>query len=137
MLSVHILSLLFAFATIFVADKDALAWMRGKKTTLNARRVRILHWCTWLALLGLTGSGIVMLYPTAGYLLSQPLFVMKMLFVVVLYINAILIGRFSHIAVERPFASLTADERIKLILSGAISSVSWLGAAILALAFFR
>ena len=98
MLTTHVLAVLFSLTTVFAADKDALAWMRGKKKILNARRVQFFHVLTWSGLIVLSVTGAILSYPMLRYLLGQPLFIMKLLFVAILFVNAILIGRFSHIA---------------------------------------
>ncbi len=137
MLTTHVFAVLFSLLTVFAADKDALAWMRGKKRTLDARRIRLLHVLTWSGLITLIVSGAILSYPMLGYLLSQPLFIMKLLFVATLLVNAALIGKFSDIATVRQFSRLSPNERMRLMTSGAVSSFSWAGALVLALVVFQ
>ena len=137
MVALHLFSMFFSLGVIFAADKEALAWMRGKKTTLRRRRMLIYHILTWTGLSGLIVSGTMLFLPMRSFLLSQPLFIMKLLFVAVLIVNGILIGRFASLSAERSFASLSWDERMPLFVSGAVSSFSWLGAVVLALILFK
>jgi len=137
MLAVHILTVIFSLCVVFMADKEALSWILGRKYVLGKRRVAIFHYLTWACLATLTVSGAFLALPMLSYLLTQPLFIMKLLFVAILLINAILIGRFSDIAIERPFAELTWDETMPLFTSGAISFFGWSGAVLLALIVFQ
>jgi len=129
----HLCAMLFAVVLIVCADLQATAWMRGAKQTLNKKTMQLLHWLTWGALLALVVSGIILLIPRT-YLLAEPLFVLKLLFVGMLLVNAVLIGRLMPMALERPYASLTAKEKLPLFVSGAVSAGSWV--AVLAIAYY-
>jgi hypothetical protein len=48
--------------------------------------------------------------------------------VAALIINSFFVGRFAKLASERPYASLARHERLPLLISGAVSTLSWLGA---------
>jgi hypothetical protein len=137
MVSIHVFAVLFSLVVVFIADKGALAWMRGKQQLMSARRVRVLHALTWGALTVLVISGAIIAFPMLNYLLTQPLFIMKMLFVAVLLVNAVLIGKLSEYAVREPFAQLTHHDRMRLITSGTVSSFSWIATIILALLVFK
>ena len=136
MLDLHIALVFYSFGVIFFADKEAFAWMRGLKQTLDARHLTLLHALMWLGLAGLIASGLSLFLPMANYLLHEPLFIMKLLLVAILIVNALLIGRLLHIATTRPFASLTGDEKLALFASGATSVVGWVGSVVIALALF-
>lgn len=136
MLNVHITAIFFAVAIILLADHEAFSWVRGKKETLSSSRTRALHALTWSALVVLITTGIVMFWPMRDYLLRQPLFIIKLLFVAVLIVNAVLIGRHMHVALTRPFVSLSTQEKIPLLLSGFISTFSWISVIILGLYLF-
>lgn len=133
---VHVLSIGFVIAVITMADKEALAWMRGKKSVLDRRSLHNLHVMTWVGLLALIASGVTLFWDRKEYLLTQPLFIMKMLFVAVLVVNGILIGRLMNIALEKPFADLSPKKKVELFASGMISSLSWIGAFILGIILF-
>lgn len=132
----HIIFVLFSVGVIFFADKEGFAWIRGKKETLDPKRLHVLHVLMWTGLLLLIASGLTLFLPQAQFLLREPFFIMKMLFVVVLIVNAFLIGRLMHVATVRSFRSLALKEKIQLFASGAISTMSWAGAILIALYLF-
>lgn len=136
MFSIHIFGLLFSLVIVTIADEQAFSWVTGKKSTLHPTGIRVLHWLTWVGLLTMIVSGTILALPMFGFVLAQPLFIMKMLFVAILFLNAILIGRFSHVATERAFATLSWDEAMPLLISGALSFMGWIGALVLALIVF-
>lgn len=98
-------------------------------------RMQILHIFVWIGLLGMIGTGLYMAYPALSYYLAKPAFIAKMLFVAILAINALFIGKLLSVASVRPFAELTAGEKKKLFISGALSSICWVGAATIGLFF--
>lgn len=132
----HVVFVVFSFIVIVAADKQALAWMRGTKQTLDRAMLRRFHLFTWIGLCGLIVTGAFLLVPQASYLLAQPLFIMKMLLVGVLVVNGVLIGRLMDIALTRTFASLSRRELVPLMASGAFSMIGWFGALIIALSIF-
>ncbi|MES2014692.1 MAG: hypothetical protein V4437_02660 [Patescibacteria group bacterium] len=132
----HITFVFFSVGVILLADKEGFAWIRGKKETLNPKRLHLLHVLTWTGLLALIASGAILFLPRAKFLLTEPLFIIKMLFVAVLVVNAFLIGRLMHVATVRSFRTLAFSEKIQLFVSGAISTVSWAGVIVLALYLF-
>ncbi len=132
---IHIGSLCFAGLGVLFADHLAFDWVRGKKATLDPRPLHIAHWIVTVGLSCLILSGLCLFWPMREYLVSQPLFWLKMLFVCALVINSFFIERFMS-AVEKPFATLTRNERLPLMISGAVSTCSWLGAIAVALILF-
>ena len=136
LLTFHIGATFFSVGMILLADKEAFAWMRGTKSTLHAKRMLLYHRLMWVGLLSLIFSGFLMFLPMSAYLLSQPLFIMKLLFVGILVVNAVLIGRLMHIAPNHTYASLTWKDKMPLFTSGAISVFSWAGAIAIALYLF-
>ena len=136
MLVAHLLSFGFVIGVTALADKEALAWMRGQRQTLEPSALQNYHRFVWAGLAALIATGLYLLYPMWQYLLSQPLFIIKMLFVGVLIVNGLLIGRLQNIAANRSYASLRRGEKIQLLASGAISFVSWIAAAAIALYLF-
>lgn len=136
MAAAHVFAFLASLGIILTADKQAVAWVRGKKALLDGSFLRKLHLLLWATLGVQIATGAVLAYPMRAYLLGQPLFILKLLFVAILVLNAILIGRLMPAASERTFASLSFDEKLPFLMSGAISGMSWAAAAILALAAF-
>lgn len=137
MLIIHILSLIFSGCVIVTADHDAFSWFRGKKETLDPEKMELLHQLTWIGLTLLITTGFLLFYPARVFLLSNPVFITKMIFVTLLLGNGFAIGKLSHVAHTRPFSSLSKGERTKLFISGAISSISWIGATIAAFFLFN
>lgn len=131
LLALHIFALGFVACLILLADKEAFAWFRGKRLTLESERLHQYHVLTWSALLALTGTGILILYPLRLYLLTDLFFITKLFFVCALVVNAILIGRLQHIATLRSYASLSLGEKLPLMISGVVSTFSWVASAVL------
>ncbi len=137
MLVFHILSFGFVVGVTALADKEAFAWLRGKKQMLEPEALHSYHLLVWAGLLALIGSGLFLFYPMWEYLLGQPLFIIKLLFVAVLVVNGILIGRLQHVATIRPAAELPFKEKLPLFASGAVSFISWSFAAAIAFYLFQ
>jgi hypothetical protein len=136
MLVLHILSLGFVLGITAVADKDAFAWLLGKKLVLERKRLYTYHTLIWFGLIALIASGTYLFWPMRNFLLSDLLFDIKLLFVGILVINALLIGRLMNLALTKPFATVSRSDRRALLLSGAISTFSWLCAAAVAMWIF-
>ncbi len=135
--TLHIAAFGFVLGVTVVADKEAIAWVLGKKETLDSEKIHLYHNLVWVGLLTLIVSGSILFYPMRVYLLTQLLFVMKLLFVSALIVNSFLIGRMAHIAIEKPFAELTNHEKMSLLISAATSFLSWMCAAGLAILVFE
>jgi Na+-transporting NADH:ubiquinone oxidoreductase subunit NqrD len=125
LLTIHIASIFLAVAILLLADIQAFSWIHGKKQTLHPSSLKVLHYSMWVALLLLIVTGTLMFLPQYHYLLSKPLFVIKLLFVGMLVTNAVLIGNLMHVAIEKTFASLSKEEKLSLYASGAISTFAW------------
>lgn len=136
LLNLHIGSIFFAGVVLLFADHDAFDWVRGKKQTLSHTRMVTLHYLMWAALLSLITTGILLFLPRASYLLHNPLFIIKLLFVAILVLNAILIGNLMHVAPTRSFSTLTLEEKLELYASGAISSFGWASTVAIGLYLF-
>lgn len=137
MTPLHIISFGFVLGVTAVADKDAFAWVRGIHSTLNAKRLTLYHRLVWFGLTSLILTGALLVYPDRLYLFSDVLFLIKLLFVAVLMVNAILIGRLQEHAVALPYKDIATSEKRALFHSGAISVFSWLAAVALALILFE
>jgi len=133
---IHILFLCVAGLGILMADSSAFAWLRGKREVIGRETLFVSHWVVTAGLVGLILTGLVMFWPMREYLLSQPLFWLKMAFVAALVINSFFIEYLMHTAAHRSFASLSHAQKVPFIVSGGISTLSWLGAGITALLLF-
>ena len=136
MIYLHISALLFVVCVMAVSDHDAFDWVRGKKPILESRHVHLYHRLVWAGLLTLIVTGAWMAYPLIGFLIHDTAFILKMLFVGILFVNGHLIGRLAHTSTTRTYASLSWSEKTPLLASGAISVVAWLSTATLAFFLF-
>ncbi len=136
MLVLHILSFGFVLGVTAIADKEAILWLRGKKYVLERKTLWTYHALIWLGLIVLIASGLYLFWPMRLFLLADFLFDIKLLFVGILVVNAILIGRLMNLALTKPFAALAGHEKRALFLSGAISVFSWFAAAAIAITIF-
>jgi hypothetical protein len=128
----HILTLFFVAITIGRADHTGFNWILGKVARLNEKKVKQLHIHTWVGLTLMIVTGFFLFLPESSYLLGRWQFYLKMAFVITLICNGLLISRFQKIAVTREFKSLTESEKLPLFVSGAVSTIAWLGAFVMA-----
>lgn len=131
----HLPVLIITALVILYSDHQGIDYMRGKKETLSPRTVAWSHRLVWLGLVLMIATGVTLMLPAWEYWLADPIFYVKMGFVVTLLINGLFIGKLSHVATERPFSSLMGQEKAVLIVSGGLSGAGWLGAATIGLFF--
>ncbi len=136
MLTVHLTILSLTVLVIIFTDINGLLWVLGKKERLPRNLFTWLHRLVWMGLLGMIVTGVYMALPYLKPLAMQTLFQGKMFFVLILLINAFLIGKHMSLAFENSFSELSKKEKIKLFLSGAISTGSWICAFTLAKILF-
>ncbi|MEK7567773.1 MAG: hypothetical protein AAB513_02530 [Patescibacteria group bacterium] len=136
LLPIHIGTLFITAVFILIADHDAFLYMRGKKELLSRKKVKIIHYTVWTGLIIMITTGLTMAYSALGDLIKSTGFLTKMFFVILLFINAIAIHFLSDLAIEKPFVSLSKKEKTLLLISGAASTIGWLGAAITAYIIF-
>ncbi|MFA5870448.1 MAG: hypothetical protein WC842_00970 [Candidatus Paceibacterota bacterium] len=136
MFTAHIISLIFSGIIILIADHDAFSWFRGKIKVLDSKKIDRLHIATWIGLIALIITGGFLFYPARNYLIHNPFFIIKMVFVAILVGNGFLIGKLTHVATQKSFSSLTKGEKWPLFLSGTLSAMSWIGATIAAFFLF-
>lgn len=130
---IHLLTLVVTGVCVLVADKDGLAWVRGNKMTLSARRLGTLHALVSVGLVLMVLSGALLAYPMLSYLVTEPSFWIKMAFVLLLCVNAFFIGTLMNRASTTSFADVPSKEKRLMLLSGAASGVGWVGAVVAAL----
>jgi uncharacterized membrane protein len=129
---IHVLGVIFALYVIIRADKYGFSWIRGRVQVLDAKVLHKFHYQAWAALCFMIVTGLTLFYPIREFLLSRPEFYIKMSFVFALIVNGLVIGHLQTVAIKKSFASLQAKEKIPLFISGAVSTISWLGAFITA-----
>lgn len=133
---IHITSLCVAALGILIADHSAFNWMRGKVDTAHRAAVFSAHWIVSAGLAGLVLSGLLLFWPMREYLIQEPLFWLKMFFVGCLLVNSFFVEALMHRATKHSFDSLPFSQKAPLLISGAISTLCWLGAGFTALALF-
>ena len=131
-LTIHIITALCLLATVLFSDFKALLWMRGKVETLPHKLLVRLHHVVYGGLVVMLATGLYMFWPVQSYLLTQPAFQLKMLFVFLLLINSIFIGKHLRLASTNSFTDLTSKQQFTLFFSGAVSFTAWVGALIAA-----
>lgn len=132
-LYIHLGTLALVIPLIIISDYQALLWKMGKKETLNPKIIKTVHNLTGIALATMVLSGIAMSLRIFPYLLGEPAFIIKMVFVLALIVNSFFIGKLMHITFERSYVSLSMKEKTPLFIAGAVSGISWLGAFVSAL----
>ncbi|MGC9602750.1 MAG: hypothetical protein ABSE76_03385 [Minisyncoccia bacterium] len=133
---IHLFALAIAVCGVVVADKVGFSWMRGKVQKLSPKTLHVLHEAISYALIALIASGLYLFWPEREYLLQQNLFLLKMFFVAALVINSIVIDRLMLVATKVPFTMISTKGKAVLFMSGAISFICWVGAALAALIVF-
>ncbi len=132
----HIVFLILSIYGIVTADHAAFDWMRGKLQTMDKQKVMRSHWIVSIGLVGLVCTGLALFWPSRDFLMTNPAFWIKMCFVMALLVNSFVIESLSHLALVKPFSALTTKKKRALLLSGAVSTISWIGAAAAALFLF-
>lgn len=127
---IHLIIVIGTGLLVMYSDEQAAMWILGKKSVLDHKKVSFLHnsVTVGLTILLITG-GFLYLQAPAAYV-SHPTFVVKMVAIAALIINTYVISTLSHIAISRPYASLSNKERIPLFISGFVSIAGWGTAAI-------
>jgi hypothetical protein len=125
---VHLAIVIITALTVLYADKQGMAWMRGKTERLAKRTVDILHVIVSVGISGLILTGGLMLVERGAYLLAEPIFIAKMVFVAALVVNGFFIGMLSELSVTKRFADLSKGERFAVLASGGVSAIGWISA---------
>jgi len=129
MITLHLSLVILTGLCVLYSDEQAFAWVLGKKNVLSPRLVDILHVVVSIGLSGIIATGGI-LFLSRSFLLHDPVFLTKMVFVGALIVNGFFIDRLSVTATERPFAQLSKKERMPLLISGAVSVLGWAGAGL-------
>ncbi len=127
--TVHLTTLAITAIAILYADHVGFQYMRGTKVFLDHARTLLLHRIVSVGLTGMILSGAFLLLPQWEFLIEDPVFQLKMAFVLVLTLNAFAIGKLSKITSEQSFGELPSQTKMILLISGALSGIGWLGAA--------
>ena len=131
-LPVHLMTFGFIAWTVFRADCLGSGWIRGTEAVLPVEEVRKLHRTTWIGLSIMITTGLIMFWPMREYLLTRPQFYAKMAFVITLVMNGFAIGHLQKVSFTKKYSDLPRREKLPLFISGAVSSLAWVGAATMA-----
>ena len=132
LLPIHLLAVAATLVLVITADTHGILWILGKIQTLPKKRLQRIHVAIWVGLITICASGLGMFLVYQEYLLTQPAFGIKMVFVATLLINACVVGRLAQIAYVYSFRSLPRKKQILLLTSGCVSTIAWIGALIAA-----
>lgn len=126
-LTIHIASFISNVSLVILADCIGLLWVIGKIRHLPRQFLLWAHHLIWIGLGFSIVTGVAMFLESAEYLLSTPVFYIKIFFLCVLLVNSVFISRHLHAALERgAFLQLTSAERRAFLISGAVSTLSWI-----------
>lgn len=129
--TIHLVSLVITAPFILYADHMGLLYILGKKKTLPENRVKAVHTAVIIGLFALIISGIFLVLPAWRFYLADLIFQVKICFVGALVINGLFIHRLMDVAYATPFKELTNRRKLTLLVSGGVSSVSWVSAALI------
>lgn len=133
LVGLHITLVWATLLAVFYTDKIALAWLLGKKETLDDKNMTRLHYAIWVGLLGIIISGAFLAYPRITYFIHDMPFIIKMLFVLALLVNAVFLGRLMKTSFKMPFKQVDKERKIEFFIGGMVSTFSWIGALVMAL----
>jgi multisubunit Na+/H+ antiporter MnhG subunit len=130
MVFIHVIILIGTLFYILSADSLAIAWMRDVRTTLNRNEVRRYHRNVSIGLGLMIVSGGFMFFRAPEWLLSNPAFIAKMVFVAFLILNSVAIHFLMNIAIHKSYKEVPKKQRAMLIISGGVSIIGWIGAIV-------
>lgn len=131
-ISLHVLSFLFVIWSVVRADHMGYLWFTGKVKTLEKSAVKKHHHSVMAGFILMIITG-ALVFSTVKANIIYPQFYIKMSFVLALFVNSFIIGKLSNIAITKSFDSLTSKEKLPIYISAIVSTVSWIGATIMAL----
>ena len=126
-LGIHIASMVWNIFFVVISDLAGLRWVLGFTERVNMQFLTITHRLIWLGLAVSIFTGAYLFSTASEYLFTVPAFYSKMFFVAALLINAVVIGKHLSLAATQSFAETSGKERTILFVSGAVSTLSWVG----------
>ena len=133
--TIHLTIICITAVFILIADHNGLQYIRGEKQTLDLTQVKRLHYIVMCGLILMIFTGVLMFADQWGELIGESAFYVKLLMVAALVANSFVIGNLMHVATQKPFNTLSQKEKFKLLVSGGVSGLCWLGAATIGLFF--
>lgn len=133
-LLLHGISLLFILFTLALAYREGYEWWKGRKETLDARRVTRLHHRAWLGIVLMLATGFGTFWSHHAEFMAKWQFHAKMGTIVVVIINCLVITKLMSTASKQSFKNLSSSQRLPIIISATIATIGW--ATILLMAGF-
>ncbi|HEV7121383.1 MAG TPA: hypothetical protein VGN56_00995 [Candidatus Paceibacterota bacterium] len=133
MAALHVTLVMLTGLIVLYSDEQGFLWLLGKKPLLSHRQIELQHVLVSIGLAGIILTGGLMFVDRASYLIHDPVFLAKMAFVLALVVNGFFIGSVSELAAKKTYKELSGAERGKVLASGAVSVISWIGAGLLGL----
>lgn len=121
----------FSFLFVIISDLYGSLWTLGKLPKLNLKVLIWLHRIVFAGLGGLILTGLLMFSLNSEELLKNSVFLVKMVFVTILFWNAWRIGKEIHIPAEKTFSQLNSKEKKHMLIVGATSIISWVSILLL------
>lgn len=128
LLALHATFICGTLLPVLYGDLLGLEWLTGARTTLGERLVGRLRWLAGAGLCGILATGFLLALPKLVELRGEPLFVVKLIFVGALVINALMLGELAAYATEMPFKEVPRAMRKWFYVSAFVSVFGWLGA---------
>jgi len=124
--TLHLIAMFLTIPVIIYADHMGFNYFIGKSQTLSLKKVKMAHNLVFIGIVLLVITGVIITVPMWQYMLTNPFFYTKIAFVATLILNGVFIGKLMNKATITPFANLEKEEKRVLLVSGAISGISWL-----------
>lgn len=130
LLVVHVTLISLTLLVVLFSDEVALEWLLGARDTISKQLANRLHLSVSAGLAGTIVSGSLLAWPRLDYLMQEPVFLIKMLFVVTLVVNAVLMRRLATRATQSRFADMPPQMRRGFYVIGGLSMICWMGAIV-------
>ncbi len=136
MVNIHIAFVVLTLCLVFYSDHKAFLWFRGKIVRMDSVKTNICHKLGLWGFLLICTTGFSLFWPLREFLLSNNVFLSKMIFVSVLGINGLFIGKLSPLAINNSYFDLSSKEKTVLFVSAMCSSLGWVCTIVLAYLIF-
>ena len=91
-LTLHFFALIISIPAIIYADHLGFLYFTGRIQTISHKKVQYTHWFVTIGLMLLIVSGVIITIPAWALFFGNPLFYVKIGFVIALCLNGIFIG---------------------------------------------
>ncbi|MEY2701542.1 MAG: hypothetical protein RLY43_162 [Bacteroidota bacterium] len=123
--TLHLIAMFLTMTVVAYADHMGFKYFTGKSQTLDLKKVKLAHNLVFIGIGLLVVTGIIITIPMWTYMFVNPFFYTKLAFVLTLVLNGLFIGKLMTKATNTPFALLDKEEKRVLLVSGAVSGISW------------